>query len=1237
MAGAESGIPAEWANHDGALAQAMPSSPPTRTVAKRVATPLGLRVDESAPNRRDSPKASRAGMSSMFAAAADAEPKPSNHPNPDSFINAVPSSRHSPGSPIRSRRIPGDAHAPAAANDWNPVGKMTKTTPPPQTPQVSASLPCDARPLRTASVRPDTRFAHPKPMAHPPVTTHSATDKLMRSSSAASNIAQLEATAERLSMTSSIDDAIRDLHGELKRTESRKSAQLVLASLASSPDANATSHSGLTSRHMSTAASIVSTNTAARHGGYSPAGFVMSPNTSLTSRLRSGSAHSAAPPDATLDMFPSRHGPGKASFSSVRSSKLSLAEISESEPVSLNKQAFEEADAAPPLEEQSAESLQLEAQAAPDTVQDMPGAEVHRQPQESHVGFQAGPIEFTSAPPEQYAQYALSAEQRPESVHSDNTSDQARDAFIDFDGVHWEPHDDEHFYVPTRSDLDNLTPRPVAASMARPKLFIDTSKGQEMLYYPARVPAMLNLPPKLSSKPKAAVRGDRRSQILGAMLNPNTSDVPRSPAKKRQSAFADFGLPSAGLEAPKTDSWLPDPIATHRNSFDALSSFGLLNDAEVKVEEGSQVPMPDTLRRPERLSKESKDKAKPTAHTLSKLPPQLRASAFFDLPSVAPRVEVKDGSAMATLDSILDASANAPVCAFTDHVFAGKLGPEVYGKQKEKKHRSGQSAATLHPAAAHPQPQKRSSMLRLGKRSSSFEVAEQARPHSSSAVTSNGAYEDSGLLAPGSMDDADHVPREEVDRDVDADEDADDVADETYQGPPTTLLAELQLRKQEQKHRVRNLGKGLPNGGYATLLEMDTVAEAQRKNRSTKRVNLAWEDADAHIDQNGSDDEEVPLAIIAAMQRGAKNLADLDRPPGLMERREMEDNEPLSHRRARLQGRELPAPAPAPALAHRQSMLSLSASRVLEDPILKPGIMTPNADSPAPEVEEIEEETLEGRRRRLASKEGELLPKARSVSVAFSAELLSQFGDLNESQGASEHPKAAQRETARPSPSGEEETLGQRRRRLQAEREARDREMGHGGPAGDDQGSPDQRRYSLANVLAAHPTRESDSRAHDERMRHMSDRRALHDRESKMAAMRMQMPTSLPHVGAQRSGGFRDGAYNDGTGGYGPKAALSSPSVNTFGLAAGKRSSMMSTYGMPMYAAPMGQPVYGGMNGLVAQAPMGPYNGVSSMSMYDGRPASQMYGAGAAGMMPMPMNGNRSMDRVEQWRYSVRP
>ncbi|KAG6201096.1 hypothetical protein E4U10_000664 [Claviceps purpurea] len=1145
-------------------------------------------------------------------------------------------------------------------------------------PPLSDSLSDDCRPLRTASVRADTSIAHPRPLAYPMVLpSHSMIHPHAhpRSPSIAGSIAQLEATAERLSMTSSIDDAIRDLHTELKRSDSRRSARLALSTMAS-VDENSASSPPLASRRLSTRASIVSINSAARYGGYSPAGFVMSPTTSLTGRLRSsGSANSISRGDITFDSILSRHGTAKSSVRSARSGKLSLAEISESDPVSLTQQAFDEADAAPPLEHQSAEALQLTRDTTAATLQ---STDAFHQMASQSSATQPFHYPYPTAPMHSAGQVRQAY--RPESVHSTTTLEQARDAFVDFDGVHWEAPEDQLFsgahhdfelaltsptqrtgQVPAPGPGHGSGPVPASGyatgpmpvSMARPTSYIDPSTGTNMLYYPARVPAMLNLPPKLSSKPKAAVRDQRRSQVLSAMMDFDASDVPMS-HQRRQSAYGELG-PASSPEPPVQDSWLPDPVATHRNSFAALSTLGgpfeildapsVQSADEEKPRFAEQEPVAGDaasghLRRPGRLSK-APTKRKSVMSMLSNLPSQLRASAFFDLPSKTADVEIKNGSAMATLDSILDASATAPVNAFTGHAYASTLGNETQGKQKEQ-NKARFSTATGQAFLTEPRPpKKRSSMMWLSKRTSSIAGSrEESRPHSSLApasthvddtLTPTGdgrqSLESAHFLRAGvenaELQDVTHgiegqqQTEEEGAEGTEGQDGQDEIQGESYRGPPTTLLAELQLRKYQQKQRVRNMGQGFPTGNYATLLEMDTVAERQKMNRQNKRINLAWEGSDTRPDQDGSDDEDVPLAIIAAMQRGAKNLADLERPIGLMERREIEDNEPLSHRRARLQGIDLPPPPPPtqPALRDRPSNMSLSGLPrlgALQPP--HPEGATPRSGSSdrSPMVGEIEEETLGDRRRRLATKEGEL-PKTRPVSSAFSVELLTQFGGPPESEAQAKNDKkksdSDSKKESTPDVAGEEEeTLGQRRRRLQAEREARDREISLGNAAGA-QPQPSQqdqddgrRRLSLANVLSAHPKRDAaNTRLQEERLRLESERRAAQDRENKMTALRKQMPTTLPQVNLERSGGFLGGALNDGTGGHHAlKGAASSPALNTYGLGGANRASMLSGGG--------GLQQYG---------------------------AASVYGAGGA-LGPVAVGG-KSMDRVEQWRYSVRP
>ncbi|KAF5265882.1 hypothetical protein FOXYS1_3287, partial [Fusarium oxysporum] len=272
--------------------------------------------------------------------------------------------------------------------------------------------------VRTAPDSPSLNIQHPTP----DITSQA------RSGAYVGNIAQLEATAERLSMTSSIDDAIRDLHTELKRSDSRRSSILAASVKASGSIDDYTSNPGSAieqlRRHPSIASSIVSTNNAARHGGYSPGGYVLSPNHSFTGRLRSGSKNSAGRPDFDLDTVLSRHGPGKASVRSVRSTKVSLAEISESEPIALTQDVLDMADKTP-VKNPEGESL------LPDELRDanMPATDVFQN--------MMGDDDFMNSKnehPHPDASTGLLADQesrdpqRPGSSHSDTTFQQCQDA-----------------------------------------------------------------------------------------------------------------------------------------------------------------------------------------------------------------------------------------------------------------------------------------------------------------------------------------------------------------------------------------------------------------------------------------------------------------------------------------------------------------------------------------------------------------------------------------------------------------------------------------------------------------------------------------------------------------------------------------------------------------------------------------------------------------------------------------
>ena len=1108
-------------------------------------------------------------------------------------------------------------------------------------------------PLRIASVQPDTVVAHPKPIIRSNSTIkssaiqHPSPDTDPRSRSVLDNIAQLEATAEKLSETSSIDIAIRDLHGELKRSDSRRSS--LLAARTGTPAADdaeelATSFTQL-KRHLSNASSIISINNAARQGGYSPAGFVRSPSQSYPSRFRASSRGQSDAPDIEVEAgHLSRHGPGKASVRSVRSTKMSLSEISESEPITLDVNAFEKADAAPPIDfdEHDIESTLLAAGPAKDA--EIPSTDAFHymlddgladhEELDLDLRFDHPPIlmPHPAAEPELHRQL---------SVRSNNTFEEAQDAFIDFDGVHWEPNE-EDYYEPPDHEPNLPTPRPLPKN-DRPQSYFDLNTGQQMLYYPARVPAMLNLPPKLSSKPSSDVRNMRRSHVLDAMLGMNEQAVKakhQDSVRKRQSVIPEFSFMKENrqsqmdVEGGQQDA-LAALTANDPTTLDMDMEPEFLGHSTKGISHPSENAMPtEALRRPQRLT----DKRKTRASRMD-ISSHVRASAFFDMPSERPEVTMQGNSAMATLDSILDASAEAPVSAFTDHAFAGKLGNEVYGKEKFRK--SQAPAATLRPVASeHQLKKKTSSFMWLGKKSSTnFDSSKTKSMSSYSALDNDDEDDRRSRSSRSDVDDAESfvyrvpagVPHpEEDEHKVDGEEESDD-EEGVYHGAPTTLLAELQLRKQQQQNRTQHLTKAFPQGMHATLLEMDAVAEAQRKERKDKRVNLAWEEPNAHIDQNGSDDEDVPLALIAAKNAGAKNMADMERPIGLMERREIEDNEPLSRRRARLQG----GPAASEMILKAQSVADLATTRmagVHHSPAASRDLMTP--DLTYEPDDDDEEETLAERRKRLAAEEEAegKLPRTRPVSRAFSEELLSEFGPPSESK--LETLSVNREATKTPlDVGGGDETLGQRRKRLQAEREARAREMSYGALNGDGGSAPARsatlgsmtRRLSMADVLSAHPKKDSTDLRHEEVRKRLEEESRAREMEAKMAQMRMGMPQTVSGMSGPRNGGFPGGMYNNGQ----QRPIAHHASRASLGGGYAMSGNVMMNNGFHNAQAGYGMPNMG-----IRPATQGA--NMVNMSHQRGMPQFSMQMQQMQQMqMQMGMAMGVDMSRVEKWRQGV--
>jgi hypothetical protein len=729
--------------------------------------------------------------------------------------------------------------------------------------------------------------------------------------------------------------------------------------------------------------------------------------------------------------------------------------------------------------------------------------------------------------------------------------DDVEKMFENFDGVHTEPQQ-RVVSESTSINSNDTQQRRVSSgngnrmSMARPQSYADPNTGQQMVYYPAPVPRMLNLPQKLSKMPSSLARKQRRSQVLSTI-----------PPAARQSAI-----------------WLPDVLET---------------EDEPNLPEDDPVQKQEYIPQHQRATMGGRRNTQDLSHT----PAQLRANAFFEIPGPSQVVELKEQSAVATLDSILDASAHAPVSAFTDHAFAGHLGAEVYGREKTRNSRNSTQLLVKDQ-------KKRTSSFNLlrGRRASSSDLLEADKERR--AATMSGVVEGK-VRQPIDSDDEDEGDSKGVAggnlggtaiHDEDEEEDEGQLDDEIYQGPPTTLLAELQIRKQQQKHRTRPLTSAFPNGVHSTLLELDAVAQVEQRSRKHKRVNLAWEEPS--IDTTNADDEDVPLGLLY----NKNQVQERNRPMGLMERRDMEDNEPLSRRRDRLQGRP-----PGPYRA--STMMNLS--------------------TPAIEPEE-EGETLAQRVHRLKDQGGTAtgLPSARPVSGDFASEMMSQFGELDPKPDV----KGKGREVVK-----EEETLGERRKRLQAEREARDREVGKPG-SGDAQERPALKpRRSMADILQAHPAAGADRAVSYQRP--VGGLLGQHEKKSAHRASTMHNLNSLDLTGGQRaySGGFKSGQYNDGKGGIIPPQfpMQQHPSM--------QRSSSYNMFGNGMFP----QPSLGGFNnttfgGNAFGGQMmfaNPY--AMNMGYMNGMQGHMgMNGMGGMGMMgpPQPLNQGQ-IDMVERWRQSV--
>lgn len=797
------------------------------------------------------------------------------------------------------------------------------------------------------------------------------------------NVERLERSAERLSLSSDIDEEIRKMKLEQRISESRRSSIL---GQSEERDARLSSSRQLSHGYGSHASnSIVSTNNVARSGGFSPSAYFASPRSSS--------------------------GSGSWSHNSVKERSTSqvsrLAQMSSSErdgrPLDPMNRGYEHVISPP-----DPSNTVLRVANTEFTLDDV---EIPR------------PLNIS---PHKHLDAMGDLPDRPPTAASTDTYHHANGLFNDFDGVHIAPppqppvelHENTNGEaIPTGQETPDRT-----------SSFMEPAPTENMVYYPAPVPMMLNLPQRLSKAPAASQRQRRQSEFLNGL-----------PPNVRKSA-----------------PWLPDVVEK-----DDEESRLMPDDPPAEVQNHNRRNMAD-------------------------LPPQLRASVFFDYPATEQHVEVKGDSAVATLDSILDASAFAPVSAFTDHPIVGHAGAGVYSKPASK-FKAGNSI----PVEQLDHGKKRSSTNRLKKRNSASDLLAGPKTRNGSLLSLGvqlGRRKSSGRVVSDSvsLDEAATVNLQSEEtplRHLEVEHSHDDMADENvefhdargdfeageeeeqeelnqYSGQPTTLLAELALRKQQQKQRNRTAVTAFPDGMHSTLLELDAVAQVQRQSRKQKHVTLAWEDPTVqHAGVENQDDEDVPLGML--FPHGKLNLRDRsggideDRPLGLIAKRAMEDNEPLSRRRARLRGEDAIQRKASPD--RRASMYTLDI---------------PGFDNGKEQEEpvEIESETLGQRRRRL--RDQATTARSRPISGDFANEVMSQFGGLSADHEPVPDPPVPK--TLDP----EEETLGQRRKRLQAERDAQS-SAANGAANGavkeavNEEVQPAKpalgNRHSMADLLQAHP------------------------------------------------------------------------------------------------------------------------------------------------------------------------
>lgn len=1084
------------------------------------------------------------------------------------------------------------------------------------------------------------------------------------------NIANLERSAEEMSNSGS------DLGEEIRRLSRASSVQ---SSHHGSRERGTVERVGSGRSNRSASQAL---NGSARWGGYSPTGYVASPGRSPSdswshpslSRVQSGSRSSrlAQVTEPLEDDQPLR-SPLRSGFGIQNDSSTQRQEQGGNLPVADKSREVSQTSFGQRYDEIAGQIEQSLVHVPPSpTKQD---AQIHRN-EALHQLEDGG----STTPPE-----------RPRST---DTYREAQIAFKDFDGVHFSPDSDEFVEldqygneirrVSARSvsgGLSNAAVSMLRSAHERPISQAPPPPDANMVYYPAPVPRMLNLPKRLSQLPAANIQAKRRSQVLGTVPDHVRDGAPWL----SQNIIGEDGA-----------------VTRERRSGSGSSrqlSGGFLN---------------------ERMSA-----------NLNNLPPQLRANMFFEHQPVQHDVEVKSESAVATLDSILAASATAPVHAFTDHPYAGDVRSSVYSveraarkstatlgsgsspeQNKVKKRRSSSIGALLKRTTSRDtmtdklrKRSSRTSMLtdfteggsKLKKRQSQLSLATQLEKEAQTPTTeiSEPALE-SGLIASAHnaedremndyrvsqvptimssgyrLDDADLI--EDDFKEEEAAEEAEE--GEVLFVQPSTLLAELQVRKAQLKARTKTAATAFPQGMHSTLLELDAVEEINKRKRQHQRIALAWEDPhqralDEDLDRN---DEDVPLGMLFPSKEGnaARKVGDgrdFDRPLGLMEKRALEDNEPLSSRLRRLRGG-----SPTPGRTPNASQMNLA------------GDGAEDAEKNG-EEDEDEGETLGQRMRRMKTKtalDGAIADvvdepnEGGRPQSGLVDDVMSQFGGLDVKEKESATAPSPQPE--------EEETLGQRRARLQREREASGEQRNVSG---------DRPRLntsnSFANLLASNPvgqraasknyqpaqgsllhSSEQAQAKHRTQLQSTNMNSSFHGLERPLVDSRQRetyqsnaggLLSQGQHLSRAATGGFGGGTFNNGMGGIQIGQTPTASSMNgyfasptaSYGYQMGgmmnpyamQQQSPMMAYGFQQQQQPMMNPlVYntvssGGnqgmtgfsnayMNGGGTYASFAQNQGAAAFGGAGGMPP----GMGAMGMGVEELNPNQRA-AIDRWRLSV--